>query len=359
MRLLHSIRMSIALAAILIVTPQWVMAQGALDRLNNLIDRVQSNTLPPPLPPDQPTPATATVEKPFIGAMLDTAVSSSFPNGKDGIVVTEVNAGGPADKAGLKQGDQIMTIDGAVYSDLQSLGTWMQTKNPGDKVRMQVGRDGKTVGLDLVLGGQEVEVSDPPARPARPGGYDPLGVEGAMPPPVDTLPPPANEAPRVLGVRVVPLTEQIRQQTGVSVRRGAYVESVSRDGVADRANIPAGAVIVAYDGRRVDDAVELIQLVRNSPDNRAIPVSYYFGNRMETTQVYYGDPRQLPQSPGPQADNDRPALRMLQQAIGSVEGGNFASQEQVDSLSRRVRELEQEIRALREEMQTLKAGRDL
>ncbi|CAE7449664.1 unnamed protein product [Symbiodinium sp. CCMP2456] len=244
----------------------------------------------------------------------------------------------------------------------------MDEKKPGDRIVVKAIRDNsKTVGMTLVLGSQEVEVPVRPTRPDRPVPYDPLGVEEEMPLPADPLPPPVDNAPRVLGVRVVPLTDQIRAQTGVSVRRGAYVESVSRGSVADRANIPVGAVIVSYDGRRVDDAVGLIQMVRSSPADRTIPVNYYYGNRMESTQLYYGNPRDLPPpndrdlGPGtPGANGDRPALRMLQNALEAVEGGEMpagmVSQEQVDSLSRRVRDLEQEVRELREELRAMRNG---
>lgn len=358
---------ALVLGGVLLLSPQAAKAQGALERLGNLLDQVQQNR------PDRPNrpPPTDTIERPYLGAMLDSAVADADPQQNQGLLVTNVNPGGPAAQAGLQQGDRIMSIDGKMFGSLDELAAWMDEKKPGDRIVVKAIRDNsKTVGMTLVLGSQEVEVPVRPTRPDRPVPYDPLGVEEEMPLPADPLPPPVDNAPRVLGVRVVPLTDQIRAQTGVSVRRGAYVESVSRGSVADRANIPVGAVIVSYDGRRVDDAVGLIQMVRSSPADRTIPVNYYYGNRMESTQLYYGNPRDLPPpndrdlGPGtPGANGDRPALRMLQNALEAVEGGEMpagmVSQEQVDSLSRRVRDLEQEVRELREELRAMRNGRDL
>jgi len=368
MRTRSLLAMSMAMGGILLLAPQAVMAQGALDRLGDILDRVQQNRADRP---SQPVPEPNTEPRPYIGAVLDTAVSDADQSGQ-GLLVTKVNAGGPAEKAGLQDGDRIVSINGLGFDSLEKLGTWLNDKRPGDQIQLGVVRRENTransLELTLTLGSREVDV---PSRPGPPTPYDPLGVEEEMPLPADPLPPPqVDNAPRVLGVRVVPLTDQIRAQTGVSVRRGAYVESVSRGSVADRANIPAGSVIVAYDGRRVDDAVGLIQMVRNSPADRVVPVNYYYGNRLESTQVFFGQPQpETPQpgmSPGgdPSSGDDRPALRILQRAMDAIEGdgelpAGLAAQEQVDSLSRRVRDLEQEVQQLREELRALKSSGDL
>lgn len=371
MRLLTNFGFAVLLTTVLLASAQTAQAQGALDKLNNLLDQVQNNLEQPPATP-QPTPTPATDGRPFLGAMLDTYESDSDPILKQqGIIVTEINPGGPADKAGLKQGDVIVTVDGQRFQSLDQLGKWMSGKKPGDKLSLQVLQNGTVSAVEVVLGAQPSEAPIPP--PLTPPGqpYDPLGVEGAMPQP-EQLPAAAPVAGRrVLGVRVLPIDDQLRAQTGISVRRGAFVESVSRGGVADQAGIPTGAVIVAYDGRRVNDANELIQMVRTSPEDRWIPVNYYVGNRMESTNLFYGDPRAMPPQPnapqpnGPSIGEDRPALRLLQNALQGMEGNaapgaQVVTPEQVESLSRRVRELEQEVRQLREELNTLKSnGADL
>ncbi|WP_158265363.1 PDZ domain-containing protein [Blastopirellula marina] len=362
MRLLTNYGLAVLLGGMLLVSPEMVHAQGALDKLNNLLDRVQNNLQDPP-PTAQP-PATS-AERPFLGAMLDTYESDTDPLLKQqGIIVTEVNPGGPADKAGLKQGDLIASVDGQRFQTLEQLGKWMSGKQPGDKLRLKVIQAGKTSDVEVVLGSQPSDTPIPPPLPQAGQPYDPLGVEGSMPQP-EQLPAAAPVAGRrVLGVRVLPVDDQLRAQTGVSVRRGAFVENVSPGGVADQAGIPVGAVIVAYDNRRVDNANELIQMVRSSPDDRWIPVNYYVGSRLESTNLFYGDPRAMPPQPNiprPSIGEDRPALRLLQNALQGVDvnaapGGQVVMPEQVESLSRRVRELEQEVRQLREELKALKSG---
>ena len=359
MRIGTNLVATLILAGVLLAVPHTANAQGALERLGNLL-----NQLDPDTPPVQPAgPATAD-ERPFLGAMLDELEENQ------GLVVTEVNPDGPADRAGLREGDVIRAVDDQNVTSLNQLGQWMEGKRPGDAMSIQAVRSAESISLNVRLGSMEQAAALPPPREPGPpvaGNQDPLGVEGAMP-----RPSASPENPRRLGVRVVPLTDDIRAQAGVSVRRGALVESVSAGGVADRAGIPAGAVIVSFDGRRVDEPVELIQLVQNSPLDRRIPVNYYLGNRMLSTEVYFGDPATAPppavgsQNDLPPAEmtDDRPALRLLQRAIGAVENGEappemLVSPEEVAELRRRVRALEDEVQALQQEVRALRRGNGL
>ncbi len=82
-----------------------------------------------------------------------------------GVYVTGVTPGGPAEKAGLRGGDNPSSIPGLqsggdliiaiddqpvqTYNDL--IGYLMKTKSPGDKVTLTVLRDGDKLSLDLTL----------------------------------------------------------------------------------------------------------------------------------------------------------------------------------------------------------------
>jgi S1-C subfamily serine protease len=66
-----------------------------------------------------------------------------------GIVVSGVVSGGPADSAGLKQGDVILGIDGVEATTLRALFGAIQTRRPGDAVGLQVLRDSSILALDV------------------------------------------------------------------------------------------------------------------------------------------------------------------------------------------------------------------
>lgn len=84
-----------------------------------------------------------------------------------GAIVTQVQPGGPADKAGLKPGtredivgnryvvlggDIVIEADGQVITDDQQLVRMAQRRKPGERMTLKVLRDGKTTELVVILG---------------------------------------------------------------------------------------------------------------------------------------------------------------------------------------------------------------
>lgn len=62
-----------------------------------------------------------------------------------------VIAGGPADKAGIREGDIITKIDGKTVDSAHSPQSLIAAKKVGDTVKLTVVRDGKTQTIDVVL----------------------------------------------------------------------------------------------------------------------------------------------------------------------------------------------------------------
>ena len=69
-----------------------------------------------------------------------------------GVYVVDVVQGGPADKAGLKVGDRIVSIDGTEIARKDDLGTLMQQHTAGDTLSITVARDGQMQTVSLTLG---------------------------------------------------------------------------------------------------------------------------------------------------------------------------------------------------------------
>jgi serine protease Do/serine protease DegQ len=180
---------------------------------------------------------TGTVTRGFLGVSTvdltpDVAEGLGLPKGAKGVAVTEVTAGSPADRAGLKSYDAIVSFNGKPVVDRDSLRLMIAGMVPGSKVSLDVIRGGKPVALGVTLGTQ----TDNP----------------------DEL---------LQGVSVAALTDDLRAKLGIDPRiAGLVVTNVSEDSpYADR--LAANMVIVQINRTPVSDLASartlLVQPGRN------------------------------------------------------------------------------------------------
>ena len=94
--------------------------------------------------------------RPYMGityiAVTDAQTAAQLNVNAYGVYVVDVVQGGPADKAGLKAGDRIVSIDGNEIAQRDDLGTLMQQHTAGDTLSITVARDGQMQTVSLTLG---------------------------------------------------------------------------------------------------------------------------------------------------------------------------------------------------------------
>jgi serine protease Do len=79
---------------------------------------------------------------------------------KNGVLVQEVTPGGPAEKAGLKAGDIITTIDGRPIKDGDDLVNEIASRRPGSSVRLGLLREGKQTDATVTIGDRDKVFAD-------------------------------------------------------------------------------------------------------------------------------------------------------------------------------------------------------
>jgi serine protease Do len=96
---------------------------------------------------------------------------------KTGVLVQEVQPGGPSDKAGLKAGDIITTVDGRSIKDGEDLVNEIAARHPGSTVRLGFMRDGKPADVTVTVGDRD-KVFANLTGPQNPSGPEEQGDAG-------------------------------------------------------------------------------------------------------------------------------------------------------------------------------------
>ncbi|BBH64071.1 serine protease [Actinoplanes sp. OR16] len=96
---------------------------------------------------------TGTVTHAFFGFSLITVPATQ--NQPGGVYVRSVVPNGPAAQAGIQPGDIITSIDGSPVSSTNDIAAVTLTKNPGDIVKVDYTRNGKTGSAQVKLGAQQ------------------------------------------------------------------------------------------------------------------------------------------------------------------------------------------------------------
>jgi len=162
-----------------------------------------------------------------------------------GALVSSVDAGSPAAKAGIQPGDVILKFNGKEIESSSQLPAMVGSVAPGSEVRMEIWRQGSTRELRASVG----EMKNLAAKDAK----DPT----------------AAKSTGKLGLDVRPLTGEEKGQ--VDGGRGLVVEDVG-DGPAARAGIQPGDVILAANGERVSSIEQLRRQVERAGKTVAVLV---------------------------------------------------------------------------------------
>jgi serine protease Do len=190
------------------------------------------------------------VERGWIGVgiqQMDEDLRKSFGlDGQDGALVSQVMPGGPAEKAGVQEGDVILSFGGHEISRLTQLTRAVADTEAGKSTDLVIWRDGKEKTLSL-------KVENMPA--------DQQVASAEQAAPVDQ--------PK-LGLALAPLTDEARAELGVpdSVH-GALVNQVADGSPAADKGIERGDVIVAVGDKQVDGPQPVIDAVRKASKDGA------------------------------------------------------------------------------------------
>jgi serine protease Do len=186
-----------------------------------------------------------------IGVAIDQVtkeVAESIGLGKPtGAMVRSVEAGGPAEKAGVEAGDIITKVDARTVEKFGDLPRMVGVAKPGSKIALQIFRRGSYRDVSVTV------VEFEPEKVATAGKSEPA------------KPPTATNA---LGLAVADLTDAQRHE--LKVKSGVRIESV--DGAAAKAGVHEGDVLLSLDNTEITSAKQFETLSGKLDKSKTVTV---------------------------------------------------------------------------------------
>lgn len=187
-----------------------------------------------------------------LGAVVQTlspAMAKSFGLASDqGALLSDINPGSAAQKAGLKSGDVVLALNGTPVTDSANLVSQLYTFHPGDIVTLTVQRNGMRHEVPVTL-----QTLDEAALDKKDNGGDDNsgGLSG-------------QGQSESLGLAYQDQTPDIRSQLPPNAPKGPVITDVGQQSPAAQSGLQVGDVILKLGNRQIVSANQLTELLKKS-----------------------------------------------------------------------------------------------
>ena len=188
---------------------------------------------------------TGSVTRGWLGVgiqQMTPALEKSFGlKDKEGVLVSDVFRGGPAERSGIERGDVITQFDGQKVADSRDLSRIVASTPVGKTVNVNLLRDGKAIERTVKVGEMEKKI--------------------------DTA---QLESHKSLGITVQELTPEIARELGLRQETGIVVTRVEAGSAAADAGIQTGDIIREVNRKPVRDAEHFSQMIEQARNQNNI-----------------------------------------------------------------------------------------
>lgn len=180
------------------------------------------------------------VQRGFLGVWhqdvsFELAESFGLPQGTRGVVLTDIEDGSPADKAGLKQGDVIVEFEGKPLSKASQLQQYVGETAPGEEIKIKIFRKGDFLTKQVKLG----------LRPSE-----------------ETVS--SNETEDKYGLKLVELTPEIQSAMNLKEDFGLFVANIDQSGIAAEKGMQRGDLILEANNRKLETVADFSKVLQEA-----------------------------------------------------------------------------------------------
>ncbi|MES2692400.1 MAG: DegQ family serine endoprotease [Verrucomicrobiota bacterium] len=192
---------------------------------------------------------------------INAALAESLElDSRKGALVAEVQPDSPALKAGLKNGDVIVSLNGKPVEDSHQLSFTVGAIAPGTKLDLEVIRDGKT---------KKITATTSTRASTRKGAGDDEELQASI-----------SDEGVLNGVAVDDIKPQMRKQLNLPENlKGAIITSVEPESASARAGLRPGDVILEINKQPVTSAQEAAEVSAKAESKKALVRVYSRGNK--------------------------------------------------------------------------------
>jgi S1-C subfamily serine protease len=250
--------------------------------------------------------------KAYLGIAAEPGVA-----GQAGVVIRDVSPESPAGKAGLKEGDRILSVGDKAVQSFQDLRDNVANHKPGDKLSLKVQRDGKEQSMDVTLAPAPVRQVRGPETPEQGSAF--------------------------LGVFTQPLNAPMKEHLKLKADKGVLVARVLPDSPAAKAGLAELDVVARAGDTAVNSPEDLRQAVEKAGPGKEMTLQVIRGDKTLDLKATLGE------ESAREAFPDHGGRMQLPEGFGKFQDrmpSFFLGQDKVSALEKKIHELENRIEQL-------------
>ncbi|UCB47336.1 MAG: Do family serine endopeptidase [Spirochaetota bacterium] len=155
-----------------------------------------------------------------------------------GVIIADLVPGGPAEKAGLMQGDIVVRFDEEAIENSTQLRNRVAATGPGKQIKVDILRDNKNLDITVRIG--DLEKAQKLAKASQ--TVDPLGLS------------------------VEEVTQDIARRIGLRKATGVIITDVEQGSASDQAGLDKGDIIFRVGNREIDSPDEFSAVVATAAE---------------------------------------------------------------------------------------------
>lgn len=200
-----------------------------------------------------------------------------------GVPIESIIPEGAADRAGLQRGDTIISMNGRSVKNFEELVAEKKGSYAGDSLPIEYRRGAEVYATTLLLTGRKPVAEDlEKVKTHSPKSY--------------------------LGVYTKDLTKGLARDLGLEDLQGVYLKGIVAGSAADEAGLEDDDVIVIMNGREIQAAWELSEVLRDLDPGDELSIGYIRdGEEQETVAILGARP-----SPSPEVE-ERPRRMLIEE----------------------------------------------